>query len=60
MLILFGAYIWSMVSGNDRMLIDQGKNLYTALVAWLDDADVDFQLEPKKAPKAKKKSRRWD
>ncbi len=60
MLILFGAYIWSMTSGHDRMIIDQGKNLYTALVSWLDDADVDFQVKPKKTPKVKKKSRRWD
>jgi hypothetical protein len=49
-----------MTSGHDRMIIDQGKNLYNALVTWLDDADVDYQVKPKKAPKVKKKSRRWD
>ena len=58
-LLLFGAYIWAMTSGNDRILIEQGKNLYEALVAWFDDADVDFQVKPGKS-KAKKKSRRWD
>jgi len=50
-----------MTSGHDRMIIDQGKNIYTALVAWFDDADVDFQVKPsKKNSKSKKKSRRWD
>lgn len=59
MIVLFGAYVWVMTSGNDRMVLDQGKALYNALVAWFDDAEVDFQTKPQKA-KAKKKSRRWD
>lgn len=58
MILLFGAYIWAMTSGHDRMIVDQGKNFYQAIVAWLDDADVDFQVKQK--TKVKKKSRRWD
>ena len=58
-LLLFGAYIWSMTSGHDRTILNQGKNIYNALVAWFDDADVDFQVKQQKQ-KAKKKSRRWD
>jgi hypothetical protein len=60
MLLLFGAYMWSMTSGHDRMIIDQGKNVYNALVAWFDDAEIDFQVKQKKPTKVKKKSRRWD
>lgn len=59
MLLFFGAYLWSMTSGHDRMIIDQGKNVFNALVAWFDEADVDFQVKPSKN-KAKKRSRRWD
>lgn len=58
-ILFFGAYIWAMTSGHDRMIIDQGKNIYRAVVVWLDDAEVDFQVKPNKT-KAKKKSRRWD
>jgi hypothetical protein len=58
MIIFFGAYVWVMTSGNDRFVLEQGKNLYQALVAWFDDAEVDFQVQQKS--KSKKKSRRWD
>lgn len=62
MIFLFGAYMWLMTSGHDRMLFDQGKNIYQAIVAWLDDAEVDYQMQkhPKAKEKAKKRSRRWD
>lgn len=57
-IFLFGVYVWVMTSGHDRLLIEQGKNLYRALVVWFDDAEVDFQVPQKK--KVKKRSRRWD
>lgn len=57
-ILFFGAYVWIMTSGHDRMLLEQGKNIYRALVSWLDDAEIDFQVEQKQ--KAKKRSRRWD
>ena len=31
-ILLFGAYLWAMTSGHDRMLIEQGKNLYRAVM----------------------------
>jgi hypothetical protein len=58
MIILFAIYVWVMTSGRDHLLIEQGKSVYQALVAWFDDADVDFQV--KKTQKAKKHRRRWD
>lgn len=58
-IFLFGAYVWVMTSGHDQILIEQGKNLYNALVSWFDDAEVDFQVS-QKTKKAKKRSRRWD
>lgn len=58
MIVFFGAYVWVMSSGNERLVIEQGKTIYNALVSWFDDADVDFQLKEKK--QTKKRSRRWD
>lgn len=58
MILLFGVYVWVMTSGHDRMVLEQGKNLYNALISWFDDAEVDFQLKEKQ--KEKKRSRRWD
>jgi hypothetical protein len=58
MILLFAVYVWVMTSGHDRMVLDQGKAVYNALVAWFDDAEVDCQV--KKEEKSKKRSRRWD
>jgi dUTPase len=58
MIIFFGVYVWLMTSGRDQMVLEQGKNIYQAVIAWLDDAEIDFQTKDKN--KAKKKSRRWD
>lgn len=58
MILLLGAYVWAMTSGHDRFILDQGRMVFNALVAWFDDADVDFQIKQKQ--KAKKRSRRWD
>lgn len=59
MILLLGAYLWAMTSGHDQMILEQGKNICKAVVAWLDDAEVDFQVKQKET-KTKKKSRRWD
>lgn len=53
-----GGYIWMVTSGNDEFVLNQGKAIYRALVAWFDDAEVDFQM--KKTSKSKKRDRRWD
>jgi hypothetical protein len=58
MILFFGAYVWVMTSGHDQMVLEQGKNIYQALVSWFDDAEIDFQVKEKH--KSKKKSRRWD
>lgn len=60
MIVLFGAYIWVMTSGHDGFVIEQGKMVYNALVAWFDDAEVDFQVNQKGKQKEKKRPRRWD
>lgn len=60
MIFLFGVYVWLMTSGHDRMVIQQGKSFFESVVAWFDDAEIDFQTAPKKVKKEKKKSRRWD
>ncbi|HSX10601.1 MAG TPA: hypothetical protein VLF94_02655 [Chlamydiales bacterium] len=58
MVLLFAAYVWIMTSGHDRMVLDQGKAFYKALVSWFDDAEIDYQV--KKEKKVKKRNRRWD
>ena len=57
MILFFAAYVWVISSGREQMVLEQGKNICQALVAWFDDAEIDFQTKPKGA---KKKSRRWD
>lgn len=58
MILFFGVYIWLMSSGRDQMVLEQGKTIYQAVLAWFDDAEVDFQTKHKSS--AKKKPRRWD
>jgi hypothetical protein len=58
MIVLFGAYVWVMTSGHERFVFNQIKAVFNGLVAWFDDAEVDFQVKQEK--KAKKRSRRWD
>ena len=60
MIFLFGAYVWVMTQGHDRLILEQGKNLYKAIALWLDDAEIDYQVQGQKTKKAKKRSRRWD
>ncbi len=61
MIVFFCIYVWVVTSGREQMLLEHGKTIYQTLVAWFDDADVDFQTKPKKEKsKSKKKSRRWD
>ncbi len=58
MILLFGVYVWLVTSGHDRLVLQQGKAVYRALVSWFDDAEVDFQM--KEQQKSKKRCRRWD
>lgn len=57
-ILFITAYVWMMTSGHERLVLEQGKTIYNALVSWLDDAEIDYQL--KKTQKAKKRNRRWD
>lgn len=59
MIFLFGAYIWTLSSGKEEFLFDQGRAIYRAAISWFDGAEVDFQVKKKPKPH-KKKSRRWD
>lgn len=57
MILLLGGYVWLVTSGHDDFVYEQGKAVYKAVVAWFEDAEVDFQLRKEKI---KKRSRRWD
>ena len=57
MMILLGGYIWVVTSGRDQMVLEKSKAMVSSIVAWFDDADIDFHLKP---AKAKKRSKRWD
>lgn len=59
MILFLCGYLWAMTSGHDQMILDQGKAIYKAVVAWLDDAEIDFQMK-QKTKKQKKRPRRWD
>lgn len=59
-ILLFAIYIWVMSSGHDRMLIQQGKQIYQFLVSWFDDAEIDYQVHSSKPKEKKKLKRRWD
>lgn len=59
MIVLFGAYVWTMTSGHEQLVMEKGRWAYNALVAWFDDAEVDFQVK-QKHKSSKKKTRRWD
>jgi hypothetical protein len=54
---LLGAYFWIVTSGNDQAVLEKGKKIYETVVAWFDDADIDYQL---KKGKSQKRHRRWD
>ncbi len=56
-IVLVGAYLWIVTSGNDELLLKRGKALYKAVVTWLDSADIDYNLK-KESPR--KSNRRWD
>ena len=58
MILLFCTYIWVITSGHDEFLLEKGKEIYQALVAWFDDAEVDFHLQREKH--SKQKTRRWE
>lgn len=59
MIIFFGVYVWLITSGKDEVVLDRAKQIYRACIAWLEDAEIDFQTK-EKGKAAKKKARRWD
>lgn len=60
--LFFGGYIWMIVTGNEQMVLERGKALYNLVAHWLEDADVDFQLNNKNKSAREKhlRPRRWD
>jgi hypothetical protein len=59
-LTLLTAYIWTVSTGHEQWILDQGKKLYQVIVAWFSDAEVDFQVEQSVVENKKKRPRRWD
>jgi len=51
-----------IVTGNEQMVLERGKALYNLVAHWLEDADVDFQLNNKNKSAREKhlRPRRWD
>lgn len=58
--LILGSYIWSVSTGRDQFVLEQGKRVVHMVMAWFSDAEVDFQVQQHTAPPKKKKSRRWD
>lgn len=59
-IFLFGVYVWTITSGNDTYLLEKGRLLYDKALSWLSDADLDFQIDPKKKREKRTRTRRWD
>lgn len=59
-ILLLFAYIWVVSSGHEQFVLDQSKRVYQTLASWLEDADVDFQVQQKSDPVKKKRPRRWE
>jgi hypothetical protein len=57
-ILFLGAYFWLVTSGNDALVLEKGKAVYEAIVAWLDGADIDYQT--KRDKDVVKRHRRWD
>ena len=59
--LFFGAYVWTVTTGNEQFVLERGKALYKLIADWFQDADVDFNLKSKKSTQPKKeRHRRWD
>ena len=60
--LLFGGYIWMVVTGNEQLVLERGKALYHLIAHWFEGADFDFHLEGQKkgSPSKHSRSRRWD
>ncbi len=56
--LLLCGYVWSVTTGRDRFILEQGKKFFQVFVAWFDDAEIDFQV--KQDVSKKKRPRRWD
>jgi hypothetical protein len=55
-IIFLSLYFHLTSSGKDQFLLEKGKALYEAVLAWLEDADLDFHVEKESS---KKPARRW-
>lgn len=58
MIVLFGGYIWTVTSGNDHLVYEAAHSIYKTVIAWFDDAEIDYQLKTIKSEK--RRARRWD
>ena len=59
--LFFSAYVWMVTTGNEQFVLERGKALYRLACEWFEDADIDFQVKPKKTTHPKKeRPRRWD
>jgi hypothetical protein len=56
-ILFIGVYVWLSTSGNDQVVLREGKKIYSSVVSWFDDAEFEFHFK-KGSPK--KKTRRWD
>ena len=59
--LLLGGYFWMVTTGNEELVLDRAKFIYTSIARWFEDAELDFQLKPQKksSPKKQDRSRRW-
>jgi hypothetical protein len=59
--LFVGGYIWMVTTGNEDLVIEHGKAVYKMVSDWFQDAELDFQLKPKKISHQKtERHRRWD
>ncbi len=59
--LFFAGYVWMVSTGNEDFVLEKVRALYRLVATWFADADVDFQVRPKKIlHKKKERSRRWD
>ncbi len=59
--LFFGGYIWMVVTGNEQLVLERGRALYKLVADWLEDADIDFQLQEQKSVRKKNlRPKRWE
>ena len=59
--LFFGGYVWMVTTGNEQFVLEKVRAMYNLISEWFEDADLDFQVKPKKVlHKKKERSRMWD